>query len=46
MLRTLITEMYGGKIDDSEDFRTLASLVDACMTPAAFEDNFEIVKSS
>jgi dynein heavy chain 1 len=46
MLRTLITEMYGGKIDDESDFRTLASLVDACMTPAAFEDNFQIVKDT
>jgi dynein heavy chain 1 len=46
MLRTLITEMYGGKIDDAADFVVLSSLVDACMTPAAFEDNFEIVKSS
>lgn len=43
MIRTLITEMYGGKIDDEADFRTLASLVEQCMTPAAFEDNFKIV---
>ena len=46
MLRTLITEMYGGKIDNSEDWQILASLVDACMTPAAFEDNFKIVKET
>ncbi|OAG20310.1 hypothetical protein CC77DRAFT_1020822 [Alternaria alternata] len=46
MLRILITEMYGGKIDDAEDWRILASLVDACMTPAAFEDNFKIVKDT
>lgn len=45
-MRTLITEMYGGKIDDESDFRTLASLVDACMTPAAFEDGFQIVKDT
>jgi len=45
MLRTLITEMYGGKIDNESDFRVLASLVDAVMTPAAFEDHFLIVQS-
>jgi dynein heavy chain 1 len=46
MLRTLITEMYGGKIDDEGDWRILASLVDNCMTPAAFEDGFQIVKDT
>jgi dynein heavy chain 1 len=46
MLRTLITEMYGGKIDNEGDFRILTSLVDACMTPAAFEDGFQIVKDT
>ncbi|KAL5116500.1 dynein heavy chain [Pleosporales sp. CAS-2024a] len=45
MIRTLITEMYGGKIDDADDFGVLGSLVDDCMTPAAFEDGFQIVKS-
>ena len=44
MLTTLITEMYGGKIDDEADFQALASLVTSIMTPAAFEDNFKIVK--
>lgn len=46
MIRTLITEMYGGKIDDEADFRTLNSLVENCMTPVAFEDNFKIVKDT
>jgi dynein heavy chain 1 len=46
MLRTLITEMYGGKIDNESDFRVLASLVDAVMTPAAFDDGFQIVKDA
>jgi dynein heavy chain 1 len=46
MLRILITEMYGGKIDDESDFRTLSSIVEDCMTPAAFEDNFKIVKDT
>ena len=44
MLRTLITEMYGGKIDDENDWHTLAALVNDTMTPAAFEDGFHIVK--
>jgi dynein heavy chain 1, cytosolic len=43
MIRTLITEMYGGKIDDESDFRALAALVEQCMTPLAFEDDFLIV---
>jgi dynein heavy chain 1 len=38
--------MYGGKIDDESDYRTLCSLVNSCMTPAAFEDHFQIVKPS
>jgi dynein heavy chain 1 len=46
MIRILITEMYGGKIDDEGDFRALASLVEQCMTPVAFEDNFKIVKDT
>jgi dynein heavy chain 1 len=46
MLRTLITEMYGGKIDNEGDATILASLVDACMTPAAFEDGFQIVTAT
>jgi dynein heavy chain 1 len=46
MLRTLITEMYGGKIDNEGDAAILASLVDLCMTPTAFEDGFQIVKAS
>ncbi|KAF2010197.1 cytoplasmic dynein-like protein 1 heavy chain 1 [Aaosphaeria arxii CBS 175.79] len=46
MIRTLMTEMYGGKIDDESDFRTLRSLVESCMTPAAFEDNFKVVQDT
>lgn len=36
--------MYGGKIDNEGDWRILASIIDDAMTPAAFEDNFFIVK--
>ncbi|KAJ4379809.1 dynein heavy chain [Didymella sp. IMI 355093] len=46
MITTLITEMYGGKIDNEADWRILASIVQECMTPAAFEDNFKIVKDT
>ncbi|KAF2709100.1 hypothetical protein K504DRAFT_456000 [Pleomassaria siparia CBS 279.74] len=46
MMRTLVTEMYGGKIDDESDFRALAALVESFLTPAAFEDHFQIVKGS
>ena len=44
MLRTMLTEMYGGKIDDEEDFATLKSLVDNFMTPAAFESEYNIIR--
>ena len=43
MIRTLITEMYGGKIDSDSDWRVLRSLVESCMTPAAYEDHFQLV---
>jgi dynein heavy chain 1 len=46
MIRTLTTEMYGGKIDDEADYRTLASLVEQCITPMAFEDDFKIVQDT
>lgn len=44
MLRTLTTEMYGGKIDDEGDFKTLNKLVTGFLTPAAFEENYNIIK--
>ena len=40
----LVTEMYGGKIDDEADFKTLNSLVTSFMTPAAFEEDYNIIK--
>jgi len=36
--------MYGGKIDDEGDFQRLGKLVSDVMTPAAYEENFNIVK--
>lgn len=46
MITTLVIEMYGGKIDNEADWNTLASIVRECMTPAAFEENFKIVKDT
>ena len=46
MLRTLMTEMYGGKIDDESDFNTLRALVESVMMPAAFDESFHIVKDA
>ncbi|KAL4887486.1 dynein heavy chain, N-terminal region 1-domain-containing protein [Aspergillus karnatakaensis] len=43
MIRTLVTEMYGGKVDDGEDFAQLTSLVHSFLTPAAFEDEYKLV---
>ena len=44
MIRTLIAEMYGGKIDDAEDFQQLKALVDKILTPLAFESDHKLVK--
>lgn len=43
MIRTLVTETYGGKIDDQGDFQQLESLVNNFLTPAAFEEDYNIV---
>jgi dynein heavy chain 1 len=45
LIRTLVTETYGGKVDDSEDFQELEQLVDNIMTPAAFEHDHTLVPS-
>ncbi|GME34113.1 ATPase AAA+ type core [Neofusicoccum parvum] len=44
MIRILITEMYGGKIDSEHDFQVLTDLVNSIMDPAAFEEGHKIVK--
>lgn len=46
MIRTLITETYGGKIDDEGDFKQLTRLVDDCLTPAAFELDHKLVQGN
>jgi dynein heavy chain 1, cytosolic len=37
MLRYLVRETYGGKIDDDGDFARLTGLVDSTLTPAAYD---------
>ena len=44
LLRILITETYGGKIDNETDFAELSRLVDRFMTPEAFENDYKLVK--
>ncbi|KAF2672450.1 cytoplasmic dynein-like protein 1 heavy chain 1 [Microthyrium microscopicum] len=44
MLRMMITEMYGGKIDDEGDFQTLSTIVDNFMTPAAFDADHNVLQ--
>ncbi|KAJ5098437.1 hypothetical protein N7532_005438 [Penicillium argentinense] len=43
MMRTLIAEMYGGKIDDAGDYAQLEGLVNSFITAAAFEDDYKLV---
>jgi dynein heavy chain 1 len=45
MIRTLITETYGGKIDDEGDFARLTQLVNSFLTPAAFELDHKLVEA-
>ena len=44
MIRTMVTETYGGKIDDEGDFEQLRQLVSKFMTPAAFETDHKLVE--
>lgn len=43
MIRTLVREMYGGKVDDAGDFQQLENLVNSFLTSAAFEDEYKLV---
>ena len=45
MIRYLVREMYGGKIDDEGDFGRLTQLVDSFLTPAAYEIGHKLVDS-
>ena len=44
LIRVLITESYGGKIDNTGDFKLLSDLVSSFMTPAAFELDHKLVE--
>ena len=44
LIRKLITETYGGKIDNDQDWLQLQSLVAKVMVPAAFEDDHKLVE--
>ncbi len=44
MIRTLITETYGGKIDDEGDFSRLTQLVNSFLTPAAYDVGHKLVE--
>lgn len=46
LIRTLITETYGGKIDNEGDFKQLSELVGSFMTPSAFENDHKLVKGA
>ena len=43
MIRTLVTEMYGGKIDDEGDFSLLSEIVGRVFDAAAYENDHELV---
>ncbi|KAI5289468.1 hypothetical protein KEM54_003805 [Ascosphaera aggregata] len=43
LLQFLITETYGGKVDDNEDFAQLEHIVTNLLTPAAFENDHKLV---
>jgi dynein heavy chain 1 len=44
MIRYLVTEMYGGKVDNEGDFAILNKLVHEFLTPAAFDIGHKLVK--
>ena len=44
VIRVLIAEMYGGKVDNEGDFSVLEGLVAKTMTPAAFDEGFKIAE--
>ena len=44
LIRVLIIETYGGKIDDEGDFEELSDLVNRIFTPAAFDDEHKLVE--
>ena len=45
LLRTLIAEMYGGKVDNEGDFEQLKSIVNTVLDPAAYELDHRLVQA-
>ena len=45
LLRSLITEMYGGKVDNDGDFETLQTIVAKVLDPAAYEADYHLVQA-
>lgn len=45
MIRYLVTETYGGKIDDEGDFKLLNQLVHSFLTPAAYDIGHKLVEA-
>ena len=43
MIRYLVTETYGGKVDDEGDFKLLGELVSSFLTPSAYEVDHKLV---
>lgn len=46
MIRKLIVETYGGKIDDEGDFSRLTQLVNSFLTPSAYDIGHKLVEVS
>jgi dynein heavy chain 1, cytosolic len=44
MIRYLVTETYGGKIDDEGDFKALTQLVHSFLTPSAYDIGHKLVE--
>ena len=42
----LITETYGGKIDNESDFQQLSNLVNTFFTPNAFDEDHKLVQGA
>ncbi|KAJ0379023.1 Dynein heavy chain cytoplasmic [Colletotrichum chrysophilum] len=46
MIRYLVTETYGGKIDNEGDFKQLNQLVHSFLTPSAYDVGHKLVESA
>jgi dynein heavy chain 1 len=46
MIRSLIVETYGGKIDDEGDFQQLEKLVLNSMVPQAYDEDYKLVNGA